>query len=311
MIPTADIQPWFQFNPLLEGAEIEDLTNDERGLFFSFRIYSWKHNGLPSDPDALKKIAVTCCGISRYKFLKVWETVKHKFENISPNRIAYLKDEGKRLQPLEVSRKFQELGRKGAAARWKQEGFNHPEVVPKTDSGRHPSAIDNGWHTDSRDRDRILTTAAENTTIPGELPNLAAAVENPSETQCPNTFRLIASIFRDVTPAFIERLLGEARKILPDAADDDLARAVRATYRAKKQESAGLFLTSVPAWLQNLPPRKKSGQPEDCARPSSPGTVAHFESWAHAKNIPTGPTGAELFPAVDRYQAEFGVSLAG
>lgn len=258
MTPSLTIQPWFQFNPVLEDSEMDDFDVTESGLFIRLRIYAWKHFGLPADLDALRKIAMLNCGISSYRFKKCWESIKQKFSQNDAGRLVYQKDEERRIQSPESSRKFQELGKKGAQARWKKQSPQSLQSALPIDSGRHDPAIVSEWQTADSTSENLHTAAVENTTTVEQLPALAAAVE----TQCPNTFRLIASIFRDVTPAFIERLLSETRKVLPTAGDEDLAIAVRATYRAGKQSSAGLFLTSVPAWLSNRPPEPKPVEAE-------------------------------------------------
>ena len=111
-------------------------------------------------------------------------------------------------------------------------------------------------HTDSRDRDRLCNTAAvEETSDLEQLAGSVAAADSKS-TSCPNTHRMIASVFADVTPEFISRLLAASQKIYPHVTDDDIALAVRSTFKPGRQKTAGLFLETVPAWLQNQPNRK-------------------------------------------------------
>jgi len=207
-----------------------------RCLVQDFRDYAWGNFGLPSDLAELEALAKSF-GISRYIFRKNWERVKNFF-TLSGDRLIYPGDEKYRQQAQETRAKFQQYGRLGAEAKRQKQT---PIEFPGKEVFHSPPAAPLE-QTDSRYRDTDTTAAALSE-------NLAAADEKP--TSCPNTFRLIASLFADVTPAFIERLLGAARKVLPAAGDDDLALAVRATYRREKQQSPGLFLSSVPAWLQN------------------------------------------------------------
>ncbi len=302
MNPSLSIQPWFQFNPVNEAVAIEDLDVTEAGLFFRLRIYAWKHLGLPAEFDRLKKIAVMTCGISAYRFKKCWQVVEQKFSKTSDGRLVYEPDEERRIVTPETSRKFQELGKKGAEARWKKNVESGLQAVPKADSGRHDSAIDSGWQTvDSRSENYIAATA-ENTTTVGDLPRMAAAVEN----SCPNTFRLIASIFRDVTPEFVTRLLSASQKIFPAVTDEDLSLAVRATFKPGKQKSAGLFLDTVPAWLSNL--REVKPQPP----PVQPIDYNYelFNEWSKTRGYEHAD-GGDFLRALDEWEAETGLTIAG
>jgi hypothetical protein len=73
------------------------------------------------------------------------------------------------------------------------------------------------------------------------------------DTEFPEAQKLIASCkkFSDVTPDFVEKLANLARAVDPDLDDGRLCEAIRATFKREKQESAGLWLHTVPAWLQN------------------------------------------------------------
>jgi len=260
---------------MFEGVDIEDLDVTESGLFFRLRIYAWKHLGLPGDFDRLKKIAIMTCGISSYRFKKCWQNVQQKFSKTSDGRLVYEPDENRRIQTPAATSKFKELGKKGAEARWKKPSQNTLQPVPLSDSVRHPAAIGSAWQTaDNTYRTTNTAAAEESRDIGPSLPVLAAAVEN--KTECPNTFRLIASIFADVTPAFVTRLLGEAQKVLPTVSDEDLSLAVRATYQPKKQISAGLFLETIPAYLANHKPQPKPVQFENYVYPEKQSEYEAF-----------------------------------
>ena len=73
------------------------------------------------------------------------------------------------------------------------------------------------------------------------------------DTEFPNALKLIATAqnCRDVTVGFVDKLAAVARLEDPDLTDERLCEAIYAVFKGKKQESAGLFLHTVPAWLRN------------------------------------------------------------
>ena len=237
-------QPWRPHFAVYELAgQLRELPCDLRGLVRDFRDYAWVHFGLPATMEALEGIALSF-RFSRYKFRKYWETTLKKFFTESDGKLYYADDEHHRTVARENHDKAREYGRLGVLAkRNKQAGlqFSGPGI---------PQApLQPPLHHTETETDRYSNTAtADNTT------NVVAAAV---DSNCPTAYKLIASIFADVTPAFIGRLLGEAQKILPDVGDEDLALAIRATYKPNgKQKTAGLFLETVPAWLRNQQPKK-------------------------------------------------------
>lgn len=67
------------------------------------------------------------------------------------------------------------------------------------------------------------------------------------------TIAAVANIFPAAGADFVLRLAARARGVRPKITDDELASAVRACWHAKKsvQKTEGLFLTSVPAFLES------------------------------------------------------------
>ena len=237
-------QPWRPHFAVYELAgQLRELPCDLRGLIRDFRDYAWVHFGLPTAMEELEGIALSF-RFSRYKFRKYWGSVMKKFFIESDSRLYFADDEHHRSQARENLDKAREYGRLGVVAkRNKQSGLQFSSQGLSTAPLTPPLN-----HTET-ETDRYSNTAAvENTTTP-----VAATADSNT---CPTTYRLIASIFADVTPTFIARLLSEAQKIYPAVSDDDLALAIRATYKGNKQTSAGLFLEMVPAWLRNQQPKK-------------------------------------------------------
>lgn len=236
-------QPWRPHFAVYELAgQLRELPCDLRGLVRDFRDYAWVHFGLPAAMQDLEAIAQSF-RFSRYKFRKYWETTLKKFFTESDGRLYYADDEHHRQAARETLDKAREFGKLGVVAkRNKQSGLNFQGVGISTAPLKAPLN-----HTET-ETDRYSNTATADNT----MTDVAAADCEPAY---PTTYKLIRSIFADVTPAFVARLLSEAQKVLPSASDDDIALAIRATYKPNKQTSAGLFLETVPAWLRNQQPK--------------------------------------------------------
>ena len=244
-------QPWRPHFAVYELAgRLRELPCDLRGLIHDFRDYAWVHFGLPSEQEELESIAMSF-RFSRYKFRKYWSTLR-KFFTESDGRLFYPDDEHHRSETRQKYDKAREYGRIGAEI--KRQRQSTVEFASQKFSTSPPSGTLE--HTDSRDRDRLCNTAAvEETSDLEQLAGSVAAADSKS-TSCPNTHRMIASVFAGVTPEFISRLLAASQKIYPHVTDDDIALAVRSTFKPGRQKTAGLFLETVPAWLQNQPNRK-------------------------------------------------------
>lgn len=164
------IQPWFQFDPQYENAIIAGMDVVERGLFFSLRIYSWNNNGLPADELALKKIAKNACGISSYRFTKVWPGLQTKFLKISSSTFVYEPDEEKRLQVVDPLSKRKEAGKIAANARWSKQSR-----IEFTDVSDEPCDSHN------RTPDRIAPSHTE----PEPEPDIQTPIPPPPEKASP------------------------------------------------------------------------------------------------------------------------------
>ncbi len=101
---------------------------------------------------------------------------------------------------------------------------------------------------------------------PHKLPGRADDDESTTdEQQTTTTFAAITSFFPDADAAIAQRIAAAARRVCPEATDAEIAAAVRQTHKAS-QQSAGLWLTTVPAFLRNGAP--KSSKARDGSRPA-------------------------------------------
>jgi hypothetical protein len=77
------------------------------------------------------------------------------------------------------------------------------------------------------------------------------------------TLRAMFDFFDDVTVSIVDRVASEAVRVKPTATDREIAQAVRSTYK-RKQESPGLWLTTVPAFLKNGAPKSREYHQPAC-----------------------------------------------
>jgi hypothetical protein len=137
MNPTAAFnwdQPWTPRYAALEMCgPTRMLPPALRCLVQDFRDYSWINFGLPTAVEELENLAKSF-GISRYMFRKNWETVKQFFQ-ISGEKLVFAADEHHRRSVPEVTRNYQEMGKKGAKTRWSK-GRPGQSEIPFSDSDK-------------------------------------------------------------------------------------------------------------------------------------------------------------------------------
>ena len=121
-------QLWFKYLPDEELATICEMSNDLRGLFLSMRLYAITHNGFSADIDELWTKAKNFCGISRYKFRKLFPELVKFFTEID-GRFYFSRDEERMEESREALRNSVINGRKGAAARWKERRIQTPQAI--------------------------------------------------------------------------------------------------------------------------------------------------------------------------------------
>jgi hypothetical protein len=240
-----------QVFPSDEIADFQGCTAEEIGLLMQLRWHAWYHGGIENTEENLFRLRKSF-GVSAQKFRKKLEFLMRFFTEID-GFLFFTADEKRRLGAEELSAKLQEAGKKGGQNSW-----NARRGVPKTDvslaSATNPTQP-NLPLTEA-------TAAAEETSSVVELSKAVsdAAAQNPhrkppnrQDTEFPKALKLIATAHncRDVTVGFVDKLAAVARLEDPGLTDERLCEAIYAVFKGKKQESAGLFLHTVPAWLRN------------------------------------------------------------
>jgi len=247
-------QPWRPRYALEEmGGWLRSLTCEQRGLVNDFRDYAWCNFGLPNDDHELERLAQTF-GLSRYKFRKFWPELKKFFIKVA-DRLVFESDEEQRAAAQEKLDKAREFGKLGQEVR-KQKTLSFAEF-PKKISTRPPEATLEHIHPESERE--VETAASEKTT---GIVALSTAVADADKRKPPQSepipgfdearkLILTCKRFSDVTPQFFRNLIEVSREADPSLTDETLCRALRATYKGDRQESPGLWLVTVPAWLRN------------------------------------------------------------
>lgn len=95
----------------------------------------------------------------------------------------------------------------------------------------------------------------------------------------PETVDVMTEVFPTTDPTMVLRVVGAARAAVPDVSDAELASALRKTWK-RDQESAALWLKTVPVWLQNTRRRRRppeAASPPKCGRCGESGIVGHSE----------------------------------
>lgn len=239
--------------PADEMADFQGCTSEEIGLLMQLRWHAWYHGGIENTEENLFRLRKSF-GISAQKFRKKLPFLLTFFSE-TDGFLRFTADESRRIEADERSSKLQEAGKKGGENSW-----NSRRGVPKTDVSLASASASLPLQSSL-----VLTAAAEEST--GIVAMAAAVGADAAETNdlerkpperlgslaFPESQKLIASCkkFADVTPDFVEKLANRAREVEPNIDDGTLCDAIRATFKREKQESAGLWLVTVPAWLRN------------------------------------------------------------
>jgi len=260
-------QPWCPRYASEEISGLCELTCEQFGLVQRFRDLAWGNLGLPTEDARLEQIAINSCGLSRYKFRKYWPLLKKFFIEVD-GALVFERDEEHRATAREKIDKSRESGKLGAEL--KKVRSIHPinsQKISTEFSTRDPSGtLQQQQQQQELELQSVKTAAAEETTgivAMAEAVNAADVVqpqlnqrkppERATATEYPEAQKLIASCgrFSDVTVDFVKKLAAIAKSVEPELDDGRLCDAIRATFKREKQESAGLWLTTVPAWLKN------------------------------------------------------------
>lgn len=179
--------------------------------------------------------------------------------------LCFQQDEEHRVAAREKMDKFREYGALGATVKRERRGAT-PINGEKFSTEFSTAPLQQQQQQTELDLKNTNTAAAaEGTGIEAmaEAVGTAAAEQSQSNQrkpperevsqQWPEAQKLIATCgrFSDVTPGFVEKLAELARAVEPALDDGRLCDAIRATFKREKQQSAGLWLTTVPAWLRN------------------------------------------------------------
>jgi hypothetical protein len=248
--------------PADEIADFQGCTPEEFWVLLRLRWYAWHHGGIEASEETLFRLRRNL-GVSAKKFRKMLPFVLSFFTENS-GFLHFTADEDQRRSDVERVENISDVRRKAANSRWAramQNGVLHNanadakqflhDSAPSFPPSHSPSSLPQ--------ESAFAAAAVVDST---DLANLAAAAQHENvdrkpptrqNTEFPEAQKLIASCkkFSDVTPDFVEKLANLARAVDPDLDDGRLCEAIRATFKREKQESAGLWLHTVPAWLQN------------------------------------------------------------
>jgi hypothetical protein len=235
--------PWIKSFPFMDLGSIQDLNNDERGLFLTIRCYCLTgENGfrtLPADTEEAWKVLGVSAGISRYKFRKVFSALlqkdSRKFE-IFQSRIFFSRD----------LRRFEET----AARIAKNKKAGHLGGTEKANRARKEPHQRLASARDQTTTDQIRVDSIQQQQLIPEEDLSAAAVATATETEFPKARACIARSYPDVNGKFMKRLVERARSADPDVTDAVLTDALMNTHKPT-QRSAGMWLETVPSWLEN------------------------------------------------------------
>ncbi len=129
--------PWF---PLFVSdwlTETRDLTHEMRGVHADLLCLAWKQDGLPTDPEAIRKLA-QC---SPKTWAKVWPDLSAKWME-RDGRLVNARQEAERVVTGDISQKRREAGRKGAAAKWQTHG-KRSDCQMANDGHTHNNTVQN------------------------------------------------------------------------------------------------------------------------------------------------------------------------
>lgn len=260
---------WTRRYPLHELAgELRALKPEVRCMVNDFRDYAFQNNGLPVEETELKDIAETF-RFTKYRFLRFWngdeakgiKGAKNFFTQIE-GRLYYAWDLQQTTNVIDISQKQRENGRKGAEALWEK---RRKEKANPMDGDPIDSPLAS---VEAAAIGPLAVAVGSNSVEEGSEGETTAETPPPAENfppAYPRARSAIASRFPGVDAKFMEKLGEAARHVIPEINDPLLEAAIRDCYQ-ENQISAGLFLTTVPAYLENLKRSAKDGPPLESIR---------------------------------------------
>lgn len=124
---------WFKTFPDEEFSTIVKMSNDERGLFTSLRWYALTSGGFSTDLEECWKEARNFCGISRFKFRKLFHSVVKYFTEVE-GVFCFERDEERVSESRLNVAKARRSAQLAAQARWDAMKQKVPDPVPISDA---------------------------------------------------------------------------------------------------------------------------------------------------------------------------------
>jgi uncharacterized protein YdaU (DUF1376 family) len=193
------------------------MTLAEVGLYILCLNHSWTNDGLPAEIDELSRVL----RVKKTEIRKHFPRVSECFPIAEDGRRRNRKQEELRREKTD----FVESRRDAARSRWDAKPDAralHVQCSAPSSSSPSPSASAN-----SASRGAVSET------------------EEVLDSGFPGT---------GADTGFVARLYAAAEAAKPDVTDGELAEALRATYR-ENQQSPGLWLSTVPAYLRSATAR--------------------------------------------------------
>lgn len=97
--------------------DTRDLTHEQRGVHADLLCLAWKMDGLPVEPEAIRRLA-QC---SPKAWAKVWPGLAEKWTE-RDGRLVNVRQEAERGVAGDISQKRSAAGKKGAMAKWQTHG---------------------------------------------------------------------------------------------------------------------------------------------------------------------------------------------
>ncbi|MFZ1905218.1 MAG: hypothetical protein WAU56_07485 [Steroidobacteraceae bacterium] len=113
--------PWFSWYPNDFMGAVRGWSTLQRGGYRDALDAQWVLDGLPVDPEELRKTI----GVTPTEFRAIWPKIEPKFPIADDGRRRNPRLERERQHGRQLSEKRSELGRIGALKRWKEHGNSH------------------------------------------------------------------------------------------------------------------------------------------------------------------------------------------
>jgi uncharacterized protein YdaU (DUF1376 family) len=102
--------------------KVRVMTWSERGLYITLLNHSWLNDGLPVDPEHVRRV----CGADRDEFAQMWPQVERCFPVADEGRRRNPRQEEERVKAVAKHAERSESGRKGNAKRWGERSLSQP-----------------------------------------------------------------------------------------------------------------------------------------------------------------------------------------